>query len=323
MLPGIALNLDEGSVKAVTDFQKQLQSHLEQWGEGTGRPLVSKWVDWKDGIYKDYRGAADDMVRNGSVKAHTQIHHLRSSQVFAFNLFLPFQEGRRLRFSAYVSESIGAVFNVDAVRLEWIPPVEVLDEPGGVAATAADVVLWGSLKNGSRAAVLIEVKLSEDTFSHCKGPTSRGNRRKDVCGSASLFFDDPSTCYLRRPVREKRDRRYWQILADSYGSVRNAFPNADSSGPCPFAGDMQQPMRNFAIARGIEQVGLVERAWFALCAHDDNPEIAAHWRAWQGLLPTPSMAPLIPASEIVSIGRRDGLTGWAAYMRDRYLLSDR
>ena len=65
---------------------------------------------------------------------------------------------------------------------------------------------------------------------------------------------------------------------------------------------------------------MVERAWFALCAHDANPDIAAHWENWKRLLADPSTAPSIPASEVVAIGEADGLKDWTAYMRARYHL---
>lgn len=102
--------------------------------------------------------------------------------------------------------------------------------------------------------------------------------------------------------------------------MRDAFPNADLGGQCPFAYDMQQPMRNLAIAKGLEQEDMVEKAWFELCVHDDNPDITRHWADWKRLLPDPSMAPLLQASEVIDIGEADGLTEWAAYMRDRYRL---
>ena len=79
-------------------------------------------------------------------------------------------------------------------------------------------------------------------------------------------------------------------------------------------------MRNLAIARGMEQEGLARQAWFGLCAHDANPNIAAHWAEWLRLLPEPSEAPVLPASAIVRIGEAEGLTDWAAYMRERYQL---
>ena len=192
------------------------------------------------------------------------------------------------------------------------------DEP----ATAVDVVLWSRLEDGGRAVVLIEVKLSEDGFTTCNGRDSRGNRRKDVCESAGLFFSDPNACYLRRPWRKRRDRRYWAIFASAHGNVRSAFPGADVDGPCPFAGNAQQPMRNLAIARGLEQEGTVGEAWFVLCAHDDNPNVRRHWNAWAKLLPDPGMAPLLPASAVVDAGEANGNSEWATWMRERYLLGN-
>ena len=209
---------------------------------------------------------------------------------------------------------------------EWIPPGALLGELvgerpiGDEAATAVDVVLWSRLADGQRAVVLVEVKLSEGGFTKCGGRDSRKNRRKDVCQSAQLFFKDPSACYLRRPWRKQRDRRYWEIFAASHGSVRGAFPGADVSGPCPFASDAQQPMRNLALARALEQDGAVAKAWFVLCAHDDNDDVATYWEAWQAMLPDPEMAPSLPASEVVRAGAAEGHQDWAMWMCDRYKL---
>ncbi len=284
------------------------------------------WNHWTDGIYPMFRDLAEMAIRVDQVRLHNQSAHLRSSQTFAFNLFLPFWEGRRARLSERVSALVGTRLIIDRVQFEWVPPGRVLGEIAGdrpvgdEPATVTDVVLWGRLRFRRRAALLLEVKLSEGEFTPCGGRESQGNRRKDVCQSARLFMRDPNACYLRRPVRQRRDRRYWEIFTRSHGSVRKAFPHADLDGPCPFAYDMQQPMRNLAIARGLEQEGMVRRAWFALCAHDANPDIAARWADWSRLLPEPSPAPAIPASEIVSIGEAEGLTDWAAYMRERYQL---
>ena len=300
---------------------------MEAWCDEIGkRPPM--WANWTDGIYPDYRSLAKKSVRADSVKLHKYAAHILSSQALAFNLFLPFRDGNQERLSERVSRLVGDRIIIDQVRFEWVPPGWLLGEldgewpVGDEPATGVDVVLWGWLENGRRAVVLVEVKLREDEFTHCNGRTSRGNRRKDVCDSARLFFDDPNNCYLRRPWRKQRDRRYWEIFAKSHGSVRDAFPNAELGGECPFAYDMQQPMRNLAIARALEQEVMVEKAWFVLCVHDDNPDIAQHWADWKALLPDPSMAPFLPASEVIDIGEADGLKGWATYMRDRYRLGD-
>ena len=300
-----------------------LRERMDAWCDTVGRH-PTMWANWTDGIYSDYRRLARKVALADSVKLHKYVNHILSSQAFAFNLFLPFRQGGRTRLSEYVSEVIGVRLTIDKVRFEWVPPGELLSELDGEypiygePATGVDVVLWGRLDNNRRAAVLVEVKLTEGGFTSCGGRTSRGNRRQDVCSSANLFLDNPSACYLRRPLGKNRDRRYWEIFAKSYGSVRDAFPHADPNGPCPFAHDMQQPMRNLAIARGLEQEDAVEKAWFALCQHDSNADVARHWEEWQRLLPDPGMAPSLPASKIVSVGEAEGLTDWAMYMRDRY-----
>ena len=308
-----------------TEFALGLRAHMEEWGSGMcdSPPM---WPHWADGIHPEFRGLAEEVQVADEVKLHDYGAHLLSSQAFALNLFLPFREGNRACLSECVSTLIGTPMLVDEVRFEWVPPGALLGELEGERPlddeppTAVDAVLWSRLEDGRRAAVLIEVKLSEGGFTTCSGRCSRGNRRKDVCDSARLFFADPSACYLRRPKGKRRDRRYWEIFATGHGSVGNAFPGADIDGPCPFAGNAQQPMRNLAIARGLEQEGTVAEAWFVLCAHDDNPDVREHWKAWAELLPNPAMAPVLPASAVVDAAEADGNDAWAAWMRERYRL---
>ena len=83
---------------------------------------------------------------------------------------------------------------------------------------------------------------------------------------------------------------------------------------------MQQPMRNLAIAQGLVQEDMVQKAWYILCAHDNNPDIAGHWQEWQRLVGDAVPAPFLPASDVIAIGEQDGLADWAIYMRTRYQL---
>ena len=243
---------------------------MEAWCDEVGqRPLL--WAQCTDGVYPAYCKLAGRVVTEDSVKLHEYAAHLRSSQAFALNLFLPFREGSRTKLAECVGCLIGTPLSIDRVQFEWVPPGPLLGEIVGERpmddepATAVDVVLWSRLPDGQRAAVLLEVKLTEDGFTNCNGRPSRGNRRKDVCDSARMSFNDPAACYLRRPHGKRRDRRYWEIFGRSHGSVRNAFPGAPLEGRCPFSFHAQQPMRNLAIARGMEQDenSVVSRAWFA------------------------------------------------------------
>ena len=309
-----------------SSFASSLQAHLEEWRHSMDGSRSRMWSHWSQGIYPAYRQLAEEVVRTDSVRLHRYAAHLRSSQVFALNLFLPFRKGSLAGLSSRLSEIVGTRLSIEDVRFEWVPPGPLLGEIDGdrpvgeEPATAVDVVLWSRLVDGRQAVVLLEVKLSESDFTHCNGRTSPANHRRDVCESATLFFEDPKACYLRRPLRKRRDRRYWEIFAFEHDSVRAAFPGADLEGACPFAESMQQPMRNLAIARGLVQDSgyTVEKAWFALCAHDGNPEAAQHWESWKRLLPDASMAPVLFASDVVRAGEEEGLIDWAVWMRDRY-----
>ena len=298
---------------------------MDEWSaELCNRPPM--WSHWTDGVHQEYRDLAESMRGADQVKLLNYAAHILSFQAFTFNLFLPFREGGRGRLSKCVSNLIGDRLRVDEVRFEWVSPGDLLGElkgehpVGDETATAADVVLWGWFDDGQLAAVLIEVKLSEDGFTDCYGSQSPANRRRDVCNSPGLFFSDQSACYLRRPKGKQRDRRYWKIFAKSHGSVSDAFPGADPDRPCPFAGNAQQPMRNLAIAQALEQEGMVARAWFVLCAHDDNPDVQKHWKSWSELLPDPTMAPMLPASVIIDVGEAEEHNAWAGWMRERYRL---
>jgi hypothetical protein len=167
---------------------------------------------------------------------------------------------------------------------------------------------------------MLEVKLGEGGFTKCGGLKSPANKRQDVCASAETFFSDPTACYLQHPKYKTRDRRYWGIFTAAHGGVRAAFPGATADGPCPFAGEQQQPMRNLALAQALVQEGLVGRAWFGLCHHDQNPDVAREWRRWKDLLPPDVSAPALLASRVLRAGHDDGHPEWAKWMAARYRL---
>ena len=183
-----------------------------------------------------------------------------------------------------------------------------------------DVVLWSTLADDRRAAVLMEVKLAEAGFDRCRGKGHPANDRKHVCKEPGRFFAEHDDCFVRRSPGRQRNRRYWEIFAAGRGGLREAFPGADPEGACPFAGHAYQPMRNLAVTEGLvqDELSAVERAWFVLCAHEGNPEIVEQWEAWRALLPELGMPPLLPASEVVRAGEAEGLADWAAWMRRRY-----
>ena len=308
-----------------TKFSADLHRHMDAWCGETGR-RPPNWNRWTDGVHPKLRDAAEQAVVADSVVLHDHAAHLRSSQAFAFNLFLPFREGGRERLCECLGDLLGVRLAIDRIQFEWVPPGPLLGELDGERphpdepATAVDVVLWSTLADGRRAAVLIEVKLAEAGFTRCRGKGHPDNDRKHVCKEPGRFFAEHDDCFVRRSPGRPRNRRYWEIFATSRGGLREAFPGADPEGACPFAGHAYQPMRNLAVAEGLVQDELwaVEQAWFVLCAHEGNPEIVEQWQAWRALLPEPGMAPLLPASEVVRAGEAEGLADWAAWMRKRY-----
>lgn len=308
-------------------FQAALTRHMMTWrveeANGKRSPM---WNDWLDGMHSSVRDCAREVVERSGLKLHEYARALPSSQAFAFNLFLPFMDGpARDRLSNVISKVVGSEFTIDRIDIEWVPPGALLgeikgDKPSrGEPATGVDAVLWGR-SAGHSAAVLVEVKLSESGFTNCGGAVSRANERVDICGSARAFLENPRACYLQRPRRASRDRRYWEIFEQAHGSVRAAFPGALAEGRCPFEGEAQQPMRNLAIAEGLVQAGNVRRAWFMLAHHDANPDVPAHWESWARLLPARTTAPVLHASAVLAAGVDSGLTDWAVWMAKRYHL---
>ncbi|MDE0450948.1 MAG: hypothetical protein OXI90_04165 [Gammaproteobacteria bacterium] len=139
-----------------TQFALELRAHMEAWcADLCKRPPM--WANWKDGIHPKFRALAEEVQVVDEVKLHDYAAHLLSSQAFAFNLFLPYRNGKREFLSERISTLIATPVLVEEVRFEWVPPGALLgelqgDRPiGDEPATAVDVVLWCRLKDGRRA----------------------------------------------------------------------------------------------------------------------------------------------------------------------------
>lgn len=314
-----------------TPFAKSLLAHARRWRAlrehgDPDVPVSPMWSHWTDGIWPEARDLARRVLVEDQVRPHSHLAALHSSMAFGFNLFLPFRAGADL--APAIAPLVGPIV-VDRVVFEWIPPGHILGEIDGdtprkdEAATGVDVVVHGRRADGSRVVVLIEVKLSEGGFSTCNGRTSPANRRTDICDSAAAFLADPASCYLRRPRRQRRDRRYWEIFAAAHGDMATAFPGTTLSGLCPFARDAQQPMRQYALALGLEQEGLADEAWLMLVHHDDNPDVPERWDTWTALARPDARIGRLKATQVLEAGRQGGRGDWASWMVDRYRLGNR
>jgi hypothetical protein len=248
--------------------------------------------------------------------------------VFGFNLFIPFRVGGPESLASLLSLATGLDLRIERMQFEFGPSnilAETQTDPPGEDEfrTTADVGIEVRDAAGRRGIVLIEVKLSEGGFTPCSGRRSAFNGRPDVCDSAAAFFTKTAACHLTRPHGARRDRRYWTIFAGTGHSLRMAFPGADLEGSCPFANDMQQIMRNHALALGLVQSGRYEFARIGLVHHDDNPDVPSHWERYQRLVADPTVLFRVPASALIKAGR--GLSAswsadWAQYVEERYRL---
>jgi hypothetical protein len=183
---------------------------------------------WTDGIFPALVSHAELFARDDGVRVHSHAAAVNSSMVFGFNLFLPFRVQDPAPLAALLSRATNLDLKVERIAFEY-GPTEILaetrtDPPGSDEAwTSSDIGIEVRDSHGQRGMILIEVKLTEDGFSRCNGRTSSGNRHPEVCSSAQAFLAEPTACYLTRPLRARRDRRYWEIFTAAHGSVTSAF----------------------------------------------------------------------------------------------------
>ncbi len=264
--------------------QDDAQRALDEHGDSSAR--TSPMLDlWQNNLHPDVRDTGTALAHAG-LPLHKYAQALNSSQCFAMNLFLPFIAGNAAPLASFLSERLGRTVDVQGIDLEYYGSGDILCEiaghqpTGDEKLTAADVVIHVTDKSGQQGLVVVEVKLSELGFTHCGGINSRGNRDRAACDSRELMFRSPERCYLNRPYRAQRDRRYWTIFAQSHGDLATAFPGAMTPG-CPFATEWQQPMRNHALCLGHLHADRATFWMLALVHHDDNPDVAGPWDAYR------------------------------------------
>jgi hypothetical protein len=200
---------------------------------------------------------------------HTFVDHVRSSQAFALNIF-----------GGLTTEELAAVWgliepavtNVGDVELEWADPFDDLGElqPKRPHQTQVDVLLRGRASDGTRHVALVEVKLSEAAFNSCSAFDAAANDRRDVCRQNGPWGGDPAACFQLRNHDGPARRRYDLHL--ELGVLHH-----DGTAGCPFR-ELNQPMRNVALARALLDRGEADVATVALCAPSGNANV---WHQWE------------------------------------------
>jgi Restriction Endonuclease associating with ARP len=248
-------------------FARRLESHLV--ASAAGEENLERRVFFRD-LHKAVEPEASPWLtrleHDGLL--HRFVHHVRSSQLFALNLWGAVH-GEAL--IAVVRQVVPEVVSVDRIDLEFVDSLDRLGEssPASPHVTQADVGISARDGDGSRRLVLVEVKLTEDDFGFCTGFEDPANDRLDLCSSSAPFGGEPDSCFKLRNHGRGGRREY-----DTYVGVRRQPPLVAG---CPFRTSMNQPMRNVALAAALLQAGEFDRATVALCAHDDHSSI---WRRW-------------------------------------------
>lgn len=317
--------------RATAFAQDLLRRMLRRGGSRRTSPLLPRW---QDGLHPRVVAEAERLVAKGTLPLHDYARALNSSQAFALNLFLPFRIGNTEGLATFLSELLGHRVDVTGVDLEYYGSGDLLAEIEGAVPgtedrlTQADVAIHLRDAAGRPGLLLVEVKLTEGGFTHCGGARSRGNRDPGPCDHAAIFFDASERCYLRRPLRASRDRRYWELFTRAHGSLRGAFPGTEEGGPCPFRGHWQQPMRNHALALAAVDAGQAAFWALALVHHDDNPDVAGPWDAYTAATKdrdhlhrwrATQLLPALSATHASSASSEPALVPW---LRTRYLLPE-
>lgn len=271
-------------------FARRLEDHLVQMAApagGTTRRVFLK--EPEQAVIPPARPAYRHLVGTGT--AHRFLGHVRSSQLFAVNLFGGLSHDQATAVARHVDPLVVAA---ERPTLEFIDPLDRLGEATHASphVTQIDVAIRGQRGDGSTHVLLIEVKLTEDDFGTCSAYHDPKNDRRDLCATSAPFGGDPVGCFkLRNHDREQRR------LYDDYLPEWRAFDSA-----CPFRASGYQPMRQAALARMLIEEGEADHASIVLCAHDDHGVIWRRWRQVTGSMhaPTPVQIHELPASRVLS-----------------------
>lgn len=293
----------DGPRTAPPRFVPELHAHLAGGSHAPG-PLIANTLlaDGTDGIVPAARATYDDLAERGLL--HGFVHHIRSSQAFAINLFGPLHEDdTRTLLSRWFDDVITA----EPPIFEWSDPDDRLGEltPTHPHRTQVDVVLRGRTGDGRSVAALIEVKLSETDFGACSAFQAVGNDTREVCATSGPFGGDPAACFQLRHHGGETRRHY-----DQYLPVLNTPPPGAG---CWFRGGLNQPMRNVALLHALLDTGEFDDAVFVLCAPAENMWVQHTWTRVRALF-GPRLDSLDPA-KVLALHRHPDAGALAARYR--------
>jgi len=282
-------------------YAGRLQEHLLDHAGDTVTRL--RFKEKGAGILEPARPAYDDLLARGLT--HGYVDHVRSSQAFALNLFAGLDPSELAALWALIDPTVTQDHHLE---FEYSDPADDLGEAqtSRPHQTQVDVALRGRTDLGRGHVAFIEVKLSETAFGACSAFDLAGNDTRYLCRQAGAWGGDPAGCFQRRNHDTAQPRRY-----DTH--LRPEWITPTCAGGCEFL-ELNQPMRNVALARALIDRGDADQVTVALCAPTGNRNV---WRQWARARHAFARVPDITftdldASEVAAVhspARRDVLVG--------------
>ena len=249
----------------------RLNAHLRDHAAGLSVPLTHGgqcFADPRDGLVGAAVAVWETEVAPAGL-AHTWLPNVRSSQLFALNLFANLDPAGRISLAK--DAGLWGIEHVGPPLFEYSDQDDRLRESTGPSGhrTQVDVLYRCHDDAGALHLLLIEVKLSESDFGGCSAWASPNNDRLDLCASPHPFGGHPEGCFQLRNHDQGERRRY-----DTAIGILSEVPSGTG---CWWRASGNQPMRLFALAKALVNDGLASSARLALCAPLRHRSI---WRRW-------------------------------------------
>ena len=244
-------------------------------------------------------------------------------------------DGKAL-FASFLKRRVAVeIDSLEEIELEYedrdsrLRPSHVLGEEGGTRGAHQTSPDLGLLVNGGQGLVLVENKLTEDSFYKCSAWKHKGSRRlpgnpdSHHCNNPlAVAKDYASQCHQHHPAW---GRRYWEHLAPVVDEEALA-----SLPHCPAMRDGFQLFRQHALAEGMAQSGRYNLVVSAVAVDERNDELdaalkrsgIAGLRQWEQLFKGRARFAVFTHQEWVGwVQERDTAgrwSDWLGYVSSRY-----
>ena len=307
------------------EFEERMMDHLIHFKEEVQfLPSLNKKKKWQyydisDNLYPPLKHGFLQYAFDKSIPFHEYINHVRSSQVFGFNLFYPLLKNESCVVIDKLTNISGTKMKeITNFSFEYQPEEDWLGEwPGknkpDEYVTSADLAIFAEDYDKNAYAFLIEVKFTE-LFASCNGAfSSTKGEAKTICESRASLYEGYDKCCLQIKNRNRSARTYF----NQFNDLRLDFPGLQPEiEECPFK-ENHQCLRNHAFARALKTEKKLKKSFFGLVYHDGNDAICKEWGRYKEITSSDLRSELfiMQASELV---RGSSDKNFKRYFKERY-----